>query len=158
MTDPITISAILKAGEMAINRIWPDPQQQAEEQRKLIELADKKDLAKLSAHVELMLKQAEINLADAKSGSRFQAGWRPAIGWVGAISLGLMYIPKAIVMTCIWSYQAVTVLSYWNGTGNIVLPSFPDLGVTDLIGLLMSMLGVAAMRSYDKKNGIDTKG
>jgi hypothetical protein len=39
----------------------------------------------------------------------------------------------------------------------IQLPVFPDLGVSDIIGLLMSMLGVAAMRSYDKKNGIDSK-
>lgn len=155
--DPISISALLKAGEMAINRIWPDPTKQAEEQRKLAELAQQGDLTKLSSHVELMLKQAEINLADARSGNFFQSGWRPAIGWVGAISLALMYVPKAIVMTYMWSYQAITILNQWNGTGNLLMPKFPDLGVSDIIGLLMSMLGVAAMRSYDKKNKIDTK-
>ena len=155
--DPLSISALIKAGEMAINRIWPDPLQQAEEQRKLMELSQKGDLAALQAHVELMTKQAEINLADAKSGSFFQSGWRPAIGWVGAVSLALMYIPKALVMTYMWSYQALTILNQWNGTGNLFMPKFPDLGVSDIIGLLMSMLGVAAMRSYDKKNKTDTK-
>jgi len=155
--DPLSISALIKAGEMAINRICPDPLQQAEEQRKLTELAQKGDLAALNAHVQLMIKQAEINLADAKSSSLFQAGWRPAIGWVGAVSLALMYIPKALVMTYMWSYQALTILNQWDGTGNLIMPKFPDLGVSDIIGLLMSMLGVAAMRSYDKKNKTDTK-
>lgn len=155
--DPLSISALIKAGEMAINRIWPDPLKQAEEQRKLMELSQKGDLAALQAHVELMTKQAEINLADAKSGGFFQSGWRPAIGWVGAVSLALMYIPKALVMTYMWSYQALTILNQWDGTGNLFMPKFPDLGVSDIIGLLMSMLGVAAMRSYDKKNKTDTK-
>lgn len=151
------LSAILETGLAVADRIWPDPIKKAEEQRKLIELHQNGDLAKLNAHVQLMLKQAEINLADAKSGSFFQAGWRPSIGWVGSISLALMYIPKALVMTYMWSYQALTILNQWNGTGNLIMPAFPDLGVTDIIGLLMSMLGVAAMRSYDKKHNIDTK-
>ena len=155
--DPLSIAALIKAGEMAISRIWPNKQEQAEEQRKLLELAQKGDLSYLSAHVELMLKQAEINLADARSANIFQSSWRPAIGWVGAISLALMYIPKAIVMTYMWSYQAITILNQWDGTGNLIMPMFPDLGVSDIIGLLMSMLGVAAMRSYDKKNNTDTK-
>ena len=99
--DPLTITALIKAGEMAINRIWPDPTKQAEEQRKLLELSQKGNLAELNAHVELMLKQAEINLADAKSGSWWQSGWRPAIGWVGALSLTLIYIPKALILTYI---------------------------------------------------------
>ena len=105
------ITALLEAGKMAINRIWPDPLKQAEEQRKLLALQQEGDIERLSAHVELMVKQAEINLADAKSNSWFQANWRPGIGWVGAVSLALMYIPKAVVMTYIWTYQAFTMLS-----------------------------------------------
>lgn len=151
------IDAILETGLAVVERIWPDPIKKAEEQRKLIELHQNGDLAELNAHIELMLKQSDINLADAKSGNFFQSGWRPAIGWVGSISLALMYIPKALVMTYMWSYQALTILNQWDGTGVLHMPAFPDLGVTDIIGLLMSMLGVAAMRSYDKKNNIDTR-
>jgi len=39
----------------------------------------------------------------------------------------------------------------------LVVPTFPDLGVGDVVGLLMSMLGVAAMRSFDKVKSTDTK-
>lgn len=157
MMTPAVIASLLKAGEMAINRIWPDPAKQAEEQRKLAELAQKGDLAELNAQVQLMLKQAEINLADANSGSRFQAWWRPAIGWVGAVSLALMYIPKAIVMTYVWTYQAFVILSAWDGKADMIVPPFPDLGVSDIIALLGSLLGVAAMRSYDKTKGTASK-
>ena len=153
--DPIT--ALLNVGQMAINRIWPDPVKQAEEERRLIELSQKGDLAAMNAEVGLLMKQAEINLADAKSGRWFQSNWRPAIGWVGALSLALMYIPKAMVMTYIWTVQALTILNGWDGTSVLSIPNFPDLGVSDIIGLLMSLLGVAAMRSHDKKHGIDTK-
>ena len=153
--DPL--SAIFDAGKMIISRVWPDPAQQAEQLFKLEELKQKGDLAELSAHVQLLNGQLEINLEDAKSSNWFQANWRPAIGWVGAVSLALTYIPKALVITYIWTYQSITLLSNWDGVSLMVIPEFPDLGVSDIIGLLMSMLGIAAMRSYDKKQGIDTK-
>lgn len=153
--DPFT--ALLSVGESVIERIWPDANKRAEEMRKLEELRQKGQLEEMQAHVNLLLKQAEINLADAKSGSKFQAWWRPSVGWVAVISLFCMYVPKAVVMTYIWSYQAFTILERWDGTGNLVLPAFPDLGATDIIGLLGSLLGVAAMRSWDKLKGTDSK-
>lgn len=153
--DPFT--AALELGESVINRIWPDANKRAEEMRKLKELAQKGDLAELNAKVALLMKQAEINLADAKSGSKFQAWWRPAVGWVCVVSLFCMYVPKAVVLTYMWIYQAFTILERWDGTGNLILPMFPDLGATDIIGLLGSLLGVAAMRSWDKMKGTDSK-
>ena len=89
--------------------------------------------------------------------SMFQSGWRPAIGWVGVVSLALMYIPKALVITYIWTYQSIVKLNNWDGVADLILPVFPDLGVSDMIGLIMSMLGVAVLRSHDKGKGIDTK-
>lgn len=153
--DPL--SAAFELGNSVINKIWPDPAKQAEEQRKLAELYQNGDLEKLNAHVQLMLKQADINLADAKSSNWFQASWRPAIGWVGAISLALMYVPKAIVQTYIWTVQALTILDGWDGVSALSVPAFPDLGVGDVVGLLTSMLGVAAMRSFDKVKKTDSK-
>jgi hypothetical protein len=142
--DPLT--AAFDIGKSILSRVWPDPKDQAEQLFKLEELRAAGDSEKLSA-----------NLADAKSGNIFQAGWRPAIGWVGAVSLALMYIPKALVITYIWTYQSIVTLNGWDGVSALILPVFPDLGVSDIIGLIMSMLGVAAMRSYDKGKGIDTR-
>lgn len=102
--------------------------------------------------------QIDTNKIEAAHPSRFVAGWRPMAGWVAAISLGMAYIPKAIMMTGIWSYQAIVIISQWNGiTAPPAIPEFPDLGVTDLIGLLMALLGLAGVRSYDKTKEVDTK-
>ena len=153
--DPL--SAAFDLGKTAIEKIWPDPTKRSEQMRMLEQLRQDGDIAKLNAHVQLMLGQMEINQIDAKSSGMFQRNWRPAIGWVGAVSLALMYIPKAIVMTVIWTCQCVVIMKSNTDIYQIQIPVFPDLGVSDIIGLLMSMLGVAAMRSYDKKNNIDTK-
>lgn len=151
------IDTVLETGLAIVNRVWPDPVKQAEEQRKLIEMHQKGDLGKLQEHVKLMLAQVEVNKIDAKSSNFFQYGWRPSVGWVGSVSLCLMTVPKAIVMTYIWTKQSLITLDKWDGTGELVLPMFPDLGVTDIIAILTSLLGIAVMRSVDKKNKVDTK-
>jgi hypothetical protein len=153
--DPLT--AALDLGKDLINKIWPDPSQRAEQLFKLKELEQKGDLAELNAHVGLMLAQIKVNEQDAKSSNPFQAMWRPAVGWVGALSLFMMYIPKAIVQTYIWSYQSLVVLDKWDGVSQLHIPAFPDLGAADVIGLMISLLGVGVMRSYEKTKGIDTK-
>lgn len=153
--DPVT--ALLNTGNKLIDKFWKDADEADKRKFELLQMAQQGDLEKLDKEVGLLLKQAEINLADAKSGSFFQAGWRPCIGWVGAASLALMYIPKALVMTYVWAYQSFVILSAWDGSSELIIPAFPDLGVSDMIGLIMSMLGVAAMRSYDKTKGVDTK-
>lgn len=151
------ITGLVEVGKGLIDKFFPDPAQKAEALFKLKELEKKGDLEDLKAYVTLMTGQIEINKIDAQSRSKFQSWWRPSIGWVGAISLALMYIPKALVMTYIWTYQALVILAGWDGISTLSIPSFPDLGVSDIIGLLMSMLGVAAMRSYDKTKNVDTK-
>lgn len=153
--DPVT--ALLGIGEAAIDKIWPDADEAEKRKLALASMAHAGNMANLEKEVKSIVGQLEINKIDSASGSKFQAWWRPAVGWVGAVSLALMYIPKAIVMTYIWTYQSIVILSRWNGEGEVIIPSFPDLGVSDIIGLLMSMLGIAAMRSYDKKQGTDTK-
>lgn len=153
--DPL--SAAFDLGRVAIEKIWPDPSKRSEQMRELEKLRQDGDLQKLSLHVQLMLGQLEVNKLDAQSANFFQSGWRPSIGWVGSISLALMYIPKAIMMTVIWSWQCIAIMQDATNIYQVQLPAFPDLGVSDIIGLLMSMLGVAAMRSYDKKNSTDTK-
>lgn len=153
--DPI--SSMLDIGKSIIERIWPDPAKQAEEFFKLQKLAQEGDVVKLNAEVSLMLAQIEVNKIDAKSGNLFQAGWRPSIGWIGSISLGLMYIPKAIMLTYMWSWQNISIIQKAEDISKVTLTAFPNLGSADIIGLLGSLLGVGIMRSYDKKQGTDSK-
>jgi len=116
------------------------PKERREMEFRLLELESKNALAQIGANAE-----------EAKSSSLFVSGWRPAVGWVCATALGVVYIPKALVMTAIWTYQAVAVVSTWSGVGPVpVLPGYPDLGVTDLLGLLGALLGFGGLRSFEK--------
>ena len=103
----------------------------------------------------IRLGQIRINEAEAKSGSLFVAGWRPAIGWVAAVSLALMYIPKAVVMTYVWTRQCLHVMDGSPDIMGMQIPPFPELGAMDIIGLVMSLLGIAGMRTYEKYKGVN---
>ena len=155
-----TLDTLLGLGKEAIERIWPDPMKRAEELRKLEELRQKGDLAQLDARVKLLLAQLKVNAQEAKHASLFVAGWRPGIGWVGVFALASIYIPKAVVQTILWTYQAWVTIQAFDPTTSAIfpeLPPFPDLGVTDLIGLLGSMLGIGILRTAEKTKGVDTK-
>ena len=44
------------------------------------------------AQVGLAKGQLEINKEEAKSGSIFIAGWRPAIGWIGVFAMAYQFV------------------------------------------------------------------
>jgi len=98
--------------------------------------------AKLAeAQGQIDAAQNAINLAEASSSSLFVAGWRPAVGWICALALLWYYIlgPVAIFALGIFGLDKT-------------MPAF-DLG--ELIALLVSMLGMSGMRSYEKKSGVE---
>lgn len=123
-----------------------------DEERAKMALEDRK------IEAALQQGQVETNKIEAAHASLFVAGWRPYAGWVASTALGMVYIPKAIVMTIVWTIQCQVVMTAWNGiTPAPVMPAFPDLGVTDLIGLLLALLGMAGFRSFDKRSDTETK-
>ena len=82
---------------------------------------------------EALKGQVEINKVEAAHKSLFVAGWRPAIGWV--CMLGLLY--NTII---------ANVLSIWI--------EVPEVDTTLLVPVMMGMLGLGAMRSYEKVNHV----
>ena len=82
--------------------------------------------------------QAEINKVEAGHRNLFVAGWRPAIGWICAFALG-------------WGWILAPILQF-------IYPerTMPAIAVGEAISLVMAMLGMGALRSYEKKNKITT--
>jgi len=80
---------------------------------------------------ELMKGQLDVNKTEAAHKSLFVAGWRPSIGWV--CSLGLLY--NTII---------ANILGIW--------VDLPEIDTTLLVPVMMGMLGLGAMRSYEKVN------
>ncbi|CAL9983976.1 holin [Vibrio phage D81] len=145
--DPL--SAALELGTSVINKIWPDPVKQAEEQRKLQELYQKGDLAQLNAEVQLMLGQLNVNKVEAANKSIFIAGWRPFIGWVGGVAMAYQFIIYPIL---IW----VWAIAQARGYVSIDLSAPPIIETGALFSIVTAMLGIGAMRSHDKKQRTQT--
>lgn len=88
-------------------------------------------------------RQHELNMAGANRGL-FIAGWRPALGWIGAISLFFYYVPQYVIASFLWVKMTL-------GAGTIQpYPATAD-GLMELVVLL---LGGATLRSYEKSKGV----
>jgi hypothetical protein len=132
--DPIT--AIVTVGSQLITRLFPDPAQAAAANLELTKMQMSGELAQITG-------QLDINKVEAASTSVFVSGWRPFVGWVCGLGLGYVAIVEPIARFI------ATMVGY---TGN-----FPSIDTTITMQVLMGMLGLAGMRSYDKKNGVASK-
>lgn len=139
--DPFT--AAFDLGKAAIERIWPDATTRATEIRKLEELRQAGSLAALNAQVTLMCKQAEINMKEADHPSLFVAGWRPAVGWTGAAAFAYMSIVEPVA-------RFIATMTGYDG-------EFPVIDSDITVQVLLGMLGLGIMRSFDKREKSDTK-
>jgi hypothetical protein len=69
------------------------------------------------------------------------------LGWTCAASLLVYYVPKAIMGTVVW------VIAIAHGDWQLV--PYPDtLDVGEILGLVASLLGVAGLKTYEKKTGV----
>ena len=89
---------------------------------------------------QLALEQIKVNLEEAKSTNWFVAGWRPAVGWVGAI--GFAY---ATVVEPLGRFVAQVGFGY---TG-----AFPALELGLLLTTLGGLLGLGTLRTVEKVRG-----
>jgi hypothetical protein len=144
----IPVLALLGIGEKIIERLWPDPTKAAEAKLELIKLQESGELQRMAMDNDLLKGQIGINQAEAATGSLFIGGWRPAIGWTCAVSLFCYYVPYVLAATVIWVMHCIETNT---------LAARPDLGIADLLGLVGSMLGIAAMRTREKALGVAAK-
>lgn len=132
--DPI--SAALDLGNTLITRIFPDPAQAANAKLELIKLQQSGELATMTA-------QTDINKVEASSSSLFVSGWRPAIGWVCALALAYQYLLRPLS----GSISAIF---------GVTIPPLPGLD-DNLWQLMMGMLGMGGLRTYEKTQGVASK-
>lgn len=132
--DPI--SAALDLGNTLITRIFPDPAQADQAKLKLLELQKSGELAAMTA-------QTDINKVEASSSSLFVSGWRPAIGWVCALALAYQYLLRPLS----GSIGAIF---------GVTIPPLPGLD-DNLWQLMMGMLGMGGLRTYEKTQGVASK-
>lgn len=89
------------------------------------------DLEELKAQLGIIEKIHETNIEEAKSTNLFIAGWRPFIGWICGFALGYHFIFAPLLTSLL----------------NIPLP---NLDYTYLNDILIALLGLGTLRTFEK--------
>ena len=108
-------------------------------------VADKDLKAKLEHEIKTELHKAnmaqiEVNKIEAQSKHWFVAGWRPCVGWICAFALAYHFILQPFAVFAI----SLAGLSY----------DLPEFDMNSLMTILLGMLGLGGLRTYEKKQGV----
>lgn len=79
-------------------------------------------------------------LEDAKSEKWWKAGWRPAIGWLCVVGLGLHFVVFPVM-------ESAWVVLGWEFNR-------PEIDAPSLMTLVLSLLGLGGLRTYEKFKGL----
>ena len=124
--DVTGVGAVADLANTVIGRLWPNKSEQ--------------ERAQMAAALTIVQGQLDTNRAEAASPSVFVAGWRPAVGWVCVAALACQYVARPLLQ---WAGAV-------SGHPMPVLPGIDDT----LWQLLLGMLGLGGLRSYEKARGV----
>jgi hypothetical protein len=130
---PAILTALVPALGTLVDRLIPD---KAAAQR----AKDDMEAALVKAGNEAALAQVEVNKIEAAHSSVFVAGLRPAIGWVCAAALAWAFI--------------VAPVAAWGMAVFGVRETLPAIGTDNLFELVLAMLGLGGLRTFEKMRGV----
>ena len=128
------ITALIPAVSGILDKFIPD----ADTKNKLAH--DLATMAEKHAQ-ELARGQIEINKAEAAHKSMFVAGWRPFVGWTSGIALAWHFVGQPV---------AVFVITY----AGVEAPPLPVFEMESLLTVLLGMLGLGGLRTFEKTKGV----
>ena len=86
---------------------------------------------------ELALAQVEVNKAEAASNSVWKGGWRPFVGWVCGAAFAYHFVLQPLAIFGLAAY-------------GMEVPPLPNFDMGQLMTVLMGMLGLGGLRSFEK--------
>lgn len=132
----MSILPFLDIGMKILDKVIPDPEQKAKAQLELMRLQQEGDSKLLDAATQMSVAQSATNTAEAANSNIFVAGWRPFLGWVCGAAFAYNYLAYPLLLWC---------AAYYN-------PAFkpPVLAENNLMELVMGMLGLAGLRTFER--------
>lgn len=131
------VSALVPAISGLLSEVIPDKDKREAMAHDIATMTEKQ------AHDQIMA-QVQVNKQEAAHKSIFVAGWRPGIGWICGFGLGFNYVilPMTRMGAALYGVDAETL--------ELLVPL--DFGTMSTI--LLGMLGLGGMRTYEKRNGV----
>ena len=128
------LQALIGPVSSLLDKVIPD----ADEKNRLAhEIAT---MAEKQAH-EAAMAQVEVNKAEAQHKSIFVAGWRPMVGWTCAIALAYHFVLAPLIL-------------FGVGISGVEIPDLPAFDMDSLMTVLLGMLGLGGLRTYEKQKGL----
>jgi hypothetical protein len=137
----VLAAPLIKIVGDVMNRLLP-PEKMTEKERADLEQAVTLEVMK--ADWQGVAGQMAVNAEEAKRESIFVSGWRPFIGWVCGSAFAYHFVLQPFMVFGIAAYGAD-------------LPPLPALDAGTLMPVLMGMLGLGGMRSFEKYAGVSKK-
>jgi len=122
--------------DTALKRAFPDKTERERIQAQL-------EQAMLQGDIALLQGQLAVNAEEAKSEHLFVSAWRPFVGWTCGASFA-------------WSFVCQPLLAFaLAAAGHPV--ELPALDTASVLPVLLGMLGIGGMRSYEKVVGANKR-
>jgi hypothetical protein len=95
-----------------------------------------------SGEMQQVLGQIQVDQAEASSSSLWVSGWRPGVGWCCGAAFAWAFVIQPFLQFLLVAFHS-----------NFDATKLPQLDLPSMLPVLFGMLGLSAMRSYDKQNG-----
>lgn len=125
--DPVT--AVSDLANTVISRLWPDKTEQ--------------ERAQMAAALTVVQGQLDANREAAKNPSVFVSGARPFIMWVCGAG-------------CAWNWIGLPVAKFALALAGVSIGLSPA-DLSEMMPLLLGMLGLGGLRTVEKINGVASK-
>jgi hypothetical protein len=128
------ISALIGPATQLIDKFVEDKDKKNELAHEIATMAER--------HAQELAKgQLEINKEEAKHRSIFVSGWRPSVGWVCSIAMAYHFVFQPLII-------------FGVGMAGVEIPELPKFDMNSLMTVLMGMLGLGGLRTYEKSKGL----
>lgn len=128
------IGSLIEPVSGILDKVIEDKDQKAKLAHEIATLAERQ------AH-EAQMAQILTNREEAKHRSIWVSGWRPCVGWVCSVALAYHFVlAPCITFGIVWSGAAV--------------PEIPTFDMDSLMTVLLGMLGLGGLRTYEKQKGL----
>jgi len=131
---------VVKSVGDTLDNLFTSDEERLEAEQEIMKARRNFDYLENKLVAEQNIGQMEVNKQEAK-GNWFQSGWRPAIGWIGAITLAYQFIVYPLLL---WTLDDASKAP-------------PQMDSSMMFTIITGMLGIAGMRSFDKLKKTDTK-